>query len=158
MFILEHLRMGVFLNTPLTMSTMQQIHIGKPLVVTDLGQPIPGESIFALTIDRSANVLYGLTSPNAHFFAYSIASGKFTDFGVVAKNIPEGEKFEKDKMMSRMLVVDQAGNVFASGENGDFFRFDSKTQKLEKLSSMPLRSQAGSLGRGGCFPSRSIRA
>ena len=87
-----------------------------------------------MTIDRSANVLYGLTSPNAHFFAYSIASGKFTDFGVVAKNIPEGEKFEKDKMMSRMLVVDQAGNVFASGENGDFFRFDSKTQKLEKLS------------------------
>jgi hypothetical protein len=112
----------------------EQIHIGKPLVVTDLGQPIPRESIFALTIDRSANVLYGLTSPNAHFFDYSIASGKFTDFGVVAKNIPVGEKFEKDKMMSRMLVVDQAGNVFASGENGDFFRFDSKTQKLEKLS------------------------
>jgi hypothetical protein len=111
----------------------EQIHIGKPLPVKDLGQPVPGASIFTLTIDRNANVLYGLTSPNAHFFEYSIASGKFTDFGVVAKNIPAGEKFEKDKMMSRMLVVDQAGNVFSSGEDGDFFRFDSKTQKLQKL-------------------------
>jgi hypothetical protein len=112
----------------------QPIQIGKPLPVTDLGQPIPGESIFTLTIDRGANVLYGLTSPNTHFFEYSIANGKFTDFGVVAKKIPQGEKFEKDKMMSRMLVVDQQGNVFASGENGDFFRFGPKTQKLERLS------------------------
>lgn len=111
----------------------QPIEIGKDLPVTDLGQPIPGESIFTLTIDRNANVIYGLTSPSTHFFGYSIATGKFTDFGVVAKKIPEGEKFEKDKMMSRALVVDQQGNVFASGENGSFFRFDVKTQKLEKL-------------------------
>ncbi len=111
----------------------QQIPIENPLPVTDLGQPISGESIFALTIDRNANAIYGLTSPNAHFFEYSIASGKFTDFGVVAKKIPEGEKFEKDKMMSRMLVADQNGNIFASGENGSFFRFDPRAQKLEKL-------------------------
>ncbi|MGC2402151.1 MAG: hypothetical protein WA510_20325 [Acidobacteriaceae bacterium] len=111
----------------------QQIQIGKPLPTTDLGQPIPGESIFALTIDRNANAIYGLTSPNTHFFEYSIAGAKFTDFGVVARNIPEGEKFQKDKMMSRMLVVDQQGNIFASGENGSFFKFDPKTQKLDKL-------------------------
>lgn len=112
----------------------QSIQIGKPLPVTDLGQPVAGENIFALTIDRNANAIYGLTSPNAHFFEYSIASGKFTDFGVVAKNIPEGEKFEKDKIMSRTLIVDHEGNVFSSGENGSFFRFDPKAQKLEKLS------------------------
>jgi streptogramin lyase len=112
----------------------QAIQIGKPLAVTDLGQPVSGESIFALTIDCKVDVLYGLTSPNTHFFEYSIASGKFTDLGVVAERIPEGEKFEKDKMMSRMLVVDQDGKVFASGENGAFFRFNPKAPKLEKLS------------------------
>ncbi|HWF66957.1 MAG TPA: hypothetical protein VN670_06615 [Acidobacteriaceae bacterium] len=112
----------------------QSIQIGKPLPVMDLGQPVAGENIFALTIDRKANAIYGLTSPNAHFFEYSIASGKFTDFGVVAKNIPEGEKFEHDKIMSRTLIVDREGNVFSSGENGSFFRFDPKAQKLEKLS------------------------
>jgi streptogramin lyase len=112
----------------------QAIQIGKPLPVTDLGQPVAGESIFALTIDRKADVLYGLTSPNTHFFEYSTATGKFTDLGVVANKIPEGEKFEKDKMMSRMLVVDQGGNVFASGEDGTIFRFDPKARKLERLS------------------------
>jgi outer membrane protein assembly factor BamB len=111
----------------------QNIQIGKPLSIADLGQPIPGESIFTLTIDRNANAIYGLTAPNTHFFKYSIARGKFTDFGVVAKTIPAGEKFETEKMMSRMLVVDQQGDVFASGENGSFFRFDTKTQKLERL-------------------------
>jgi hypothetical protein len=111
----------------------QNIQIGKPLPIADLGQPIPGESIFTLTIDRNANAIYGLTAPNTHFFEYSIASGKFTDFGVVAKTIPTGEKFETEKMMSRMLVVDQQGDVFASGDNGFFFRFDTKTQKLGRL-------------------------
>ena len=112
----------------------QAIQIDKPLPVTDLGQAVSGESIFTLTIDRQAGVLYGLTSPSTHFFEYSIASGKFTDLGVVATTVPEGEKFAKDKMMSRMLVVDQDGNVFASGENGAFFRFNPKAAKLEDLS------------------------
>lgn len=111
----------------------RQIQIGRPLPVTDLGQAIPGESIFALAIDRDANVIYGLTSPNAHFFEYLIQSGKFIDLGVVSKKAPWGEKFEKSKMMSRMLVVDQQGMVFVSGENGTFFRFNPKTQALEKL-------------------------
>jgi streptogramin lyase len=111
----------------------QQIKIGKPLPVLDLGQAIAGESICTLAIDRDANVIYGLTSPNAHFFEYSIESGRFTDIGVVSKEIAGGEKFEKSKMMSRMLVVDHQGMAFASGENGSFFRFDPKSRTLEKL-------------------------
>jgi streptogramin lyase len=111
----------------------QQIQIDRTLPVTDLGQPIAGESIFTLTTDREANVIYGLTSPNAHFFEYSVESGKFTDFGVVAEKIPGGERFQKDKMMSRMLAVDLRGMVFASGENGAFFRFDPKARELEKM-------------------------
>jgi len=111
----------------------QQIQIGKPLLVTDLGQAIPGESIFTLVIDRDANLIYGLTTPNTHFFQYSIATGKFTDLGVVSEETAGGERFQKDKMMSRMLVVDQQGMVFVSGENGAFFRFNPKMQKIEKL-------------------------
>lgn len=111
----------------------QQIQIGRLLPVDDLGQPAPGESISTLAIDPKANTIYGLTVPNAHFFSYSIASGKFTDPGMVAKTIPPGEKFENKKRMSRMLVVDHAGDVFASGEDGSFFRFDPKTGQLDKL-------------------------
>jgi streptogramin lyase len=111
----------------------EQIQIEKLLPVTDLGQSVTGESISALAIDRDANVIYGLTAPNAHFFEYSIGSGEFKDLGVVAEKSPIGERFQKDKMMSRMLVVDQEGMVFTSGENGSFFRFAPKTQKFEKL-------------------------
>lgn len=111
----------------------QQIKISNSLPVIDLGEAISGESIFTLAIDRDANVIYGLTSPNAHFFRYSIESGKFHDLGVVSEKAPQGERFQKDKMMSRMLVVDQQGMVFVSGENGLFFRFNPKTQILEKL-------------------------
>jgi outer membrane protein assembly factor BamB len=124
---------GHILKYTLREADTQQIEIGKPLTLVDLGQPVPDESIVTLTIDRGANIIYGLTAPNAHFFSYSIAESKFHDFGVLAGKIPFGEKFEKDKMMSRMLVVDQEGRVFASGEDGAFFRFDPKARKLEKL-------------------------
>jgi streptogramin lyase len=117
----------------------QQIQIEKQAAVVDLGEAVYGESISALTIDRNAGLIYGLTSPNTHFFEYSIATGKFSDLGTVAKQIPLGESFEKEKMMSRMLVVDMDGNVFASGENGSIYEFESKTRTLEKL---PIRAPA----------------
>ncbi len=112
----------------------QTIEIDKPLPVTDLGAPIQGESIFALTIDRKANKIYGLTSPNAHLFSYSILTLKFDDLGIIATAPPAGEKFEHEKMISRMLAVDEEGNVFASGEDGYFFEFVTKTQTVQKLS------------------------
>jgi len=110
-----------------------QINIGTPLPVMDHGVAIPGESIACLAIDRQRNMIYGLTAPNAHLFRFSIADNKFTDLGIVAKNPPWGEKFEHTKMMSRMLAVDTAGNVFASGENGALYRFAAATGSLEKL-------------------------
>jgi outer membrane protein assembly factor BamB len=112
----------------------ENIQIGSNLSVTDLGAPVPGESIFALAIDRRAYTIYGLTSPNAHIFSYSIALHKFTNLGIIAKSAPMGEKFEHVKMISRMLAVDNQGNVFAAGEDGYFFEIDAKTQTLHELS------------------------
>ena len=110
-----------------------QIEIGKPLAVVDHGVAVAGESISALAIDRKRSVIYGLTKPNAHFFKYSIEDKKFSDLGVVAKNIPWGEKREREKMMSRMLVVDDGGNVFMSGEDGVLYQFNREAGALEKL-------------------------
>jgi hypothetical protein len=110
-----------------------QIEIGKPLTVVDHGVAVAGESVSALAIDRKRNLIYGLTKPNAHFFKYSIEDKKFSDLGVVAKNIPWGEKREREKMVSRMLVVDDGGNVFMSGEDGVLYRFSREAGTLEKL-------------------------
>lgn len=108
-------------------------HNNKPVPVKDLGQAVAGQKIFALAIDRNGGVIYGLTSPDTHFFSFSVATGKFSDFGVVCPKAPEGEKFEKDKIMSRMLALDVKGNVYASGEDGTLFKFDKASQKLLKL-------------------------
>jgi outer membrane protein assembly factor BamB len=112
----------------------QSIEIGKPLAVTDHGTPVPGESILALAIDRKANRIYGLTSPNAHLFSYSISTHMFQELGIVAHSAPWAERNEHDKMMSRMLAVDGQGNVFVTGEDGYFFEVNGKEQTLQKLS------------------------
>jgi streptogramin lyase len=112
----------------------QSIEIEKLLPVADLGTPVAGEHIDALAIDRRANRIYGLTSPNAHLFSYSILTNKFDDLGVIAKSAPWGEKYEHAKMISRMLVVDDNGDVFTSGEDGYLFEFAAKTQTVQKLS------------------------
>lgn len=109
------------------------IQIDKSLEVADLGQAVAGESIAALAVDRHAKVLYGLTSPNAHLFQYSIDDRRFEDLGVVSQKAAFGERFEKNKTMSRALVVDTRGMVFASGEDGFFFRYDPTNRRLEKL-------------------------
>ena len=111
----------------------QPIRINEACAVADLGQAAKTESIFALTIDRKSDTLYGLTGPNAHFFKYSIDNKEFIDLGIVAREVPEGEKFETEKTMSRMLAVDGNGNVYCSGENGSFFKYDKEMRRLEKL-------------------------
>jgi len=111
----------------------QPIRIKEACAVKDLGVAVKGESIAALAIDREAQMIYGLTSPNAHFFKYDIAGSAFTDAGVVANSKPYGEKFETRKMFSAMLVLDRAENVYASGENGFLYKFNQAKQALEKL-------------------------
>jgi hypothetical protein len=111
----------------------ETIQIGKPLPVVDHGVAIAGESIAALAIDRKADAIYGLTKPNGHLFRYAIAQQKFADLGVVARAIPFGEKFEKEKMISRMLAIDLDGDVFASGEDGQLFEYVAATGDLTPL-------------------------
>lgn len=111
----------------------QPIRIQEPCATTDIGRAIQGEDISALAIDRESNVIYGLTSPNAHLFKYQIATGTFSDLGVVARRSAEGEKFETRKTMSRVLVLDSKGNAYASGEDAFLYKFDKAGQTLTRL-------------------------
>ncbi len=107
------------------------IRVDAACDVADLGIPVPGEGVYAMAIDRTHDVIYGLSYPNGQFFSYNIAAGKFTIHGKVAEHPFPGEKFEKDTNIGRELLV--AGYVFASGESGALYRFTEATQKLEKL-------------------------
>jgi hypothetical protein len=109
------------------------IRIDAPCDVADRGVPVPGEGVYAMAIDRPRDIIYGLSYPNGQFFSYSIADSKFTTIGKIADKPIPGERFEKDKNISRELFVDSNGFVYASGENGALFRFDPATHKLTRL-------------------------
>src|SRR3989441_559954 len=107
------------------------IRIQDPVAVSDLGVPVAGEGISALVIAPTG--IYGLTSPNAHMFTLSIGAKRFTDLGVVATKIPPGEKFETQKVFSRMLAVDTRGTVYASGEDGFIYGYFLGSKEIGRL-------------------------
>jgi WD40 repeat protein len=111
----------------------RSIRIDAALQVTDLGIPVAGEGVYSLAIDRSRDVIYGLSSPNGQFFSYSIAAQKSTVHGSVATRRMPGEKFENERNIGRAIALDRDGNVFTSGDNGALFRFDVANQRLERL-------------------------
>ncbi|HEY3839381.1 MAG TPA: hypothetical protein VGL72_22565, partial [Bryobacteraceae bacterium] len=99
----------------------------------DLGVPVEHEGIYALAIDRATSEIYGLTYPSGNFFSYNIPSRKFTLLGKVAEHRIHGEKFEKDRLIGRALVVNN-GTVYTSGEDGFLYRYRYGTTKfIEKL-------------------------
>ena len=109
----------------------ETVRVDAPLDVTDLGAPVAGESICALAIDRSR--IYGLTSPNGHFFSYDIGTGRFATSGRVAERNMPGEKFENEKAIGRGIAIDADGNAYTSGEGGRLFRLSRSDGTLEKL-------------------------
>jgi len=109
------------------------IQIETACPVKDLGMPVKGQGIYALTIDRQRGIIYGLTYPDGHFFSYTIDSGLFKTHGLVAKSRIPGEKFENEKNIGRALIVDREGDVYTSGGSGSFIRFHAKTEQLEEL-------------------------
>jgi len=105
----------------------------KPAPVIDLGEPISGESISALAIDRGRDKVYGLTRPNGYFFSYAIDGGKFAVHGKVAEHDMPGENFEKAKNIGRAIAIDADGNVFTSGEGGRLYEFSPSAGELRAL-------------------------
>jgi hypothetical protein len=109
------------------------IRIEQACPVVDLGIPAKSQGIYALAIDRSRGMIYGLTYPDGEFFSYPIGSGVAKAHGRVATDLIPGERFEHEKAIGRVLALDQDGNVFTSGEGGRLYRFNIKTRQLERL-------------------------
>ncbi len=119
--------------TPTRQDERKPIHVDAECPVEDLGIAVPGDGIYTLAIDRSRQVIYGLTYPTGRFFSYSIADAKFALHGGVAERSIPGEKFEKDRNIGRALAIDAAGAVYGSGDRGEIFRLKPGAQELEWL-------------------------
>ncbi len=92
-------------------------------VIEKLLVPVPGEYIAGLAIDNKQKVIYGLSRPGGHLFAYDIRRQK-----VIIKG-----QIDKDGRFSSMLVTDGSGNVYAAGGFGALFKYNPVSDSLTKL-------------------------
>lgn len=84
--------------------------------IDDLGIIAPKEGVYAMTIDRESNLIYGLTWPNGKFFIYDIANRKTT-----VKDIFD-EYISIRNNISRAIIC-AGGCVYFSGKHGYIIRY-----------------------------------
>jgi hypothetical protein len=106
------------------------------IVAEDLGEPVPGEGVFALVSDGDA--LFGIAHPSGRFFIHRLRDGHVVvrgDTAASAEQIATYRDFvlEPEDYLSRRLVVDGKGRVFGSLPINRVFRFTPSTGTMDVL-------------------------
>jgi hypothetical protein len=100
--------------------------------VVDLGIPVPGNSIYTLTINAGKDKIYGLTYPDAIFFEYDVPSKVFKNHGpwLTIKSYAGPERSWRG--IPRALACLPDGRIFSSGDNGLMVCFDPNDKKIHE--------------------------
>jgi hypothetical protein len=121
--------------------------------VRDLGVPLSGEGIFAVTANPKTDMIYGIAWPSGRFFSFHVPDGKVLVYDETAPRadvlkLLSGYLLKPEDYLSRRLVVDAKQRVYGSCPPGRLFRFDPDSAKVEMLGD-ELPSVAGrkALGR-----------
>ena len=89
----------------------------------DLGIPVPGNSIYSLTISPEGDVIYGLSYPDGHLFIYDIANDQFKDIGEIDQEVTFHGPERNWRSLPRALICDDTGRVYTSSTNGQIICF-----------------------------------
>lgn len=103
--------------------------------VIDLGIPVPGEGIFALTVDAKGTMLYGISFPRGKFFSYSILTKAVKIFKEVTpseKDILAGNEYvlKPEDYLCKSLVEGAQGKIYGSMPVNRMFIFDPAKQQF----------------------------
>ncbi len=98
--------------------------------VKDLGVAIPGNSIYAMTIDPECKYIYGISYPDAEFFSYDIAAASFKRYGKWLEMLAYPGPERSWRAVPRALAVGADGKVWTSGDNGLMYSFDPESEKI----------------------------
>lgn len=99
--------------------------------VEDLGIPVPGNTVYALTWSPDRRTIYGLSYPDAHFFIFDLATRTTRDLGEFLEHRVYGGPERYWRSVPRALYCDEAtGRVYTSGDNGWFVYYDPATGKI----------------------------
>lgn len=100
---------------------------GVSAVVEDLGVAVPGNSIYAMAIDATRGIIYGISYPDAELFSYDIAAKKFARHGKWLEKLAYPGPERSWRGVPRALAVDADGVVWSSGDGGLLKYYDPST-------------------------------
>ena len=107
---------------------------GAAAKVVDLGVPLPGESIYAMAMDRRKGVVYGLGYPHAELFAFDIAKRETRKLGKWMEKLSYPGPERSWRGIPRALAVDADGVVWSSGDDGLLRFYDPRIGEFGETS------------------------
>lgn len=103
---------------------------GEACPLKDMGVPVKGNTVYAVALDAAARVLYGITYPDARFFAWDLKRNKtVTDIPLLERKIFSGPE-RHWRSVPRALHVAADGRVYTSGEDGRVVYYDPADKKI----------------------------
>ena len=111
---------------------------GATLEVRDLGVPVPGEGVFAVSVDAARGVVYGISHPSGRFFVWRLSGAAATVFSETAPTAQQAQDLRgfvlrPEDYLSRRLALDAQGRVYGSAPPDRLFRFDPAAARVEML-------------------------
>jgi hypothetical protein len=115
-----------------------QVNPQGQIAVKDLGEPVAGEGIFAMTFNPDKNEFYGIVHPSGKFFRFNLKTGKKQIYDQTApsqKDLDTYHSFALEPVdyLGRALVIDQQGRIYGSRAINKLFCFDPATQSFSVL-------------------------
>jgi len=100
--------------------------------VVDLGIAVAGNSVYAITINKTKDKIYGISYPDAVFFEYDIATKAFKSHGEWLEKKSYSGPERSWRSVPRSLICTDDRKVYSSGNDGLIHYFDTKTNRIEK--------------------------
>lgn len=103
---------------------------GEACPLVALGIPVKGNTVYALALDAPARVLYGITYPDARFFAWDLRKNRTVcELPLLERKVYSGPE-RHWRSVPRALHVTDDGRVYTSGEDGRVVYFDPESKKI----------------------------
>ncbi len=103
---------------------------GEVCPLKELGVPVKGNTIYAMALNAAARMLYGITYPDARFFAWDLNKNKtVTNIPLLDRKVYSGPE-RHWRSVPRALHVAADGRVYTSGEDGRIVYYDPADKKI----------------------------
>ena len=115
-----------------------QVSLQGQIAVKDLGEPVAGEGIFAMTFNADKNEFYGIVHPSGKFFTFNLKTGKTQIFNQTVPSEKDLETYhsfalQPEDYLGRALLIDQQGRIYGSRSINKLFCFDPANQSFSVL-------------------------